>query len=152
MGCHGPKKVLLFDDNLESMRGVKLYLEEEVGWDVTITAEKSILDRLRTERFDLVCVDVMILEKSLNETGEEVDNVVFDNVGWLQTGVEFLHRLRRGEFTGEHGTPSNVPVLVIPAVAGSSLEPLSQEQIQGYVEKPFRLEELVERMWGLLEE
>jgi CheY-like chemotaxis protein len=144
--------VLLFEENLESMRDLRDYLLEEYGWDVTISAERGILDRLRTERFDLVCVDVMILQKSLNEAGEEVDNVVFDNVRWLQTGVEFLHRLRRGEFTGEHGTPSNVPVLVISAVAGSSLEPLSQERIQGYVEKPFRLEELVERMRGLLEE
>jgi CheY-like chemotaxis protein len=151
MSRQEPKKVLLFEENLESMRDVKEYLQEEFDWEVTITAETSILDRLRTERFDLVCVDLMILEKSLNEAGEEVDNLVFDTVPWLQTGVEFLHRLRRGEFIGEHGTPSNVPVLVISAVAGASVEKLSSERIQGYIEKPFRLEDLVAQMRRLLE-
>jgi CheY-like chemotaxis protein len=146
------KKVLLFEDNYESMYDVKEYLEEEHGWDVTLSAKQDVLDHLRTERFDLVCVDVMILERSLDEKDREVENVVFDNIPWLQTGAEFLHRLRRGEFTGEHGTPSNVPVLVISAVAGSSFEPLSQEWIQGHVEKPFRLEELVEQMCAVLGE
>ena len=41
-----PHKVLLFEDDYESMRYLKEYLEEDLGWSVVLTADKDVLGRL----------------------------------------------------------------------------------------------------------
>jgi CheY-like chemotaxis protein len=77
-----PKKILLFEDDYESMYMLKDYLETDLGYEVTLTAEKSLLERLGHERFDLILVDWMIHSTSLNEAGEEIVNVHFEGVSW----------------------------------------------------------------------
>jgi hypothetical protein len=65
-------------------------------------------------------------------------------------------RLRRGEFvaTPNVGTPSDVPVLILSAVAGYSVtDELGKViQVNGYVEKPFRLHDLVMRIRTMVRE
>ena len=150
------KRILLFEEDFESMRDLKEYIEEEFGWQVELTAEKSLLERLRHERFDLIAVDLMIHPVSLDADGQEVENVHFEDVSWLRTGLEFLRRLREGEFSSEadQGTPPDVPVIIFSAVADYSVEDAMQENfnVQVYVEKPFRLEEMIEHMYKLLQE
>jgi CheY-like chemotaxis protein len=149
------KRILLFEEDFESMRDVKEHLEETLRWHVELTAEKAILERLSRERFDLIVVDVMIRPKSLDAEGEEVHNVHFDGVNWRGTGIEFLRRLRSGEYSGAGpGTSPDVPVLVLTAAGDhSELEELAKEvQFYGYIEKPFRLQELVKRIHTLLKE
>jgi len=149
------KRVLLFEEDFESMRGLKEHLEKTFGWYVELTADVSLLDRLSRERFDLIVVDTMIRPKSLDGHGQEVQNVHFDGVHWLETGLEFLRRLRKGEFSeGGLGTSPDVPAFVLTAVGDhSELEKLAKEvQFDGYMEKPFRLQELVERISRLLQE
>lgn len=149
------KSVLLFEEDFESMRDVKEHLEETLGWHVELTAEKALLERLSRERFDLIVVDVMIRPKSLDAEGKEVHNVHFDGVNWRSTGLEFLRRLRNGEYSGAGlGTSPDVSVLVLTAAGDhSELEKLAKEvQFGGYMEKPFRLQELVERVRTLLKE
>jgi DNA-binding response OmpR family regulator len=98
----------------------------------------------------------MIHPTSLDADGQEVQNVHFEGVSWLRTGLEFLQRLRKGEFSKEAGagTSSDVPVIVLSAVADySAKDELGKDiSIQGYVEKPFRLQELVECIRRVLEE
>jgi CheY-like chemotaxis protein len=150
------KTILLFEEDFESMRDLKEYIEEEFGWQVELTAEKSLLDRLCRERFDLIAVDLMIHPVSLDKNGQEVENVHFEDVSWLRTGLEFLRRLRKGEFSTEagQGTPPDVPVIIFSAVADYSIEDAKQENfnVEAYVEKPFRLEEMIERVRKLLQE
>lgn len=150
------KRVLLFDEDFESMRDLKEHIEEEFGWYVALTAEQSILERLSRERFDLLLVDVMIHPVSLDADGQEVRNVHFEDISWLITGLEFLRRLRKGEFSQEasSGTPTDVPVIVCSAVGDYSVEDALGDQIkvEGHMEKPFRLKEMVARMRELLEE
>ena len=151
---HGGKRILLFDDDYESMRGLKEHIEEELGWRVELTAEKSLLERLGRERFDLILVDLMIHPISLDADGQEVENVHFEGTSWLRTGIEFLRRLRKGQFSGEAGlgTPPDVPVVVLSAVADYSVEDALQNNISIYREKPFRLEELIQVMRESLQE
>ena len=59
-----PKKILLLDDDYESMHNLQIYLEEELGWEVEFSAEKNLLERLKREKFDLLIVDLMIRPKS----------------------------------------------------------------------------------------
>lgn len=150
------KRILVFDDDFESMRDFKEYIEEEPEWDVELTANRSLLERLSHERFDLIIVDLMIRPASLDADGEEVQNVHFDGVNWQRTGLEFLRRLREGEFSEEVGlgTSPDVPAIILSAVASYSVTDELGENVRlnGYLEKPFRLEELVEKIHGLLQE
>jgi len=148
-------KVLLFEDDFASMRDLKEFLETELGWQVELGAAEGLLAQIGRERFDLVVVDAMIHPTSLDDAGQEVRNVHYDGVNWRRTGFEFVRRLQRGAYSPEagQGTPPDVPVLFLSAVANYSVEEdLHQEiTVQGYVEKPFRLEDLVEQMRDLLE-
>lgn len=150
------KKILLFDDDYESMAVLKQHLERALGFQVELTAERTLLERLACERFDLVCVDLMIHPISLNAADEEVKNVHFEGINWRKTGLEFLRRLRKGEFSQASGpgTSPDVPVLVLSAVANYSIGPeLGQTmRVEGYVEKPFDLEEMIDRICKLLPE
>lgn len=151
-----PKKILLFDDDYESMSALKQYLERPLGFQVELTADRTILERLACERFDLVCVDLMIHPTSLNAADEEVENVHFEGINWRRTGLEFLRRLRKGEFSEAHssGTSPDVPVLVLSAVANYSIgAELGQTmRVDGYIEKPFDLEAMIHQICKLLPE
>lgn len=148
------KVILLFEDDFESMRDLKEHVEDEFGWHVELTAEQSLLDQLSRKRFDLVVIDLMIHPVSLDANGQEVENVHFDNVNWRKTGLEFLRRLRRGEYAQqlEQGTTPDVPVIILSAIANDSVgdELRKKLAIQAYVEKPFRLHEMIELMRRLL--
>jgi CheY-like chemotaxis protein len=149
------KRILLFEDDFESMRDFKEHIEEELGWYVELTAAKSLLERLSREQFDLIVVDLMIQPTSLDADGQEVHNVRFEGTPWLRTGLEFLRQLRKGAFCKEAGmgTSPDVHVLILSAVADySARNELGKDiHIEGYIEKPFRLEDLVERMYTLLQ-
>jgi len=150
------KRILLFEEDFESMYDLKEHLEEDIGWDVELTADRSLLERLRHERFDLIVVDLMIRPTSLDAEGREVQNVHFDGVNWHKTGLEFLRRLRKGEFSQKPdlGTPPDVPAIILSAVAGYSVTDELGEDVRfnGYLEKPFRLDELIEKIRELLQE
>ncbi len=150
------KKVLLFDDDYESMVALKIYLEHRLGLLVELSAERALLERLACDRFDLICIDLMIHPVSLNALDQEVKNVHFEEVNWQKTGLEFLRRLRTGEFSqaGGPGTVPTVPVIVLSAVANYSVEDeLGPEvAVEGYIEKPFSLEEMAEKIRTLLAE
>lgn len=150
------KKVLLFDDDYESMAALKVYLEHKLGLQVELGAERALLERLARDRFDLICLDLMIHPVSLNAQDQEVNNVHFEGVNWQKTGLEFLRRLRAGEFSqaGSPGTAPTVPVIVLSAVANYSVEDeLGPEiAVEGYIEKPFSLEEMAEKIRTLLAE
>jgi CheY-like chemotaxis protein len=143
-------KVLLFEDDVESMGVFADYLREELGLEVVFTAQADAIDRLRTERFHLLLVDLMIQPETLDASGTLVENLQFENTAWRQTGVEFIRRLRAGEFQGAEGqgTSPNVAVLVLSAVGFSIEDHLPGEK---YLEKPFRLQDATQKVLQMLE-
>jgi CheY-like chemotaxis protein len=147
-------KVLVLDEDYRGMHDLKDVIEEELGWTVVLSAEQNILQQLRTERFDLLLVDMMIHEKGFDAKDKVVENVSFPDVNWKRTGLEFLRRLRRGDYTGEDGagTPADVPVMVLSAVASYSVGQDPSLDIGDYVEKPFRLADIVYKVQQLLKE
>jgi CheY-like chemotaxis protein len=152
----GQNRILLFDEDYRTMRDLKEHLEENLGWQVELTADAGVPERLGRERFDLIALDLMIHPQSLDADDNVVDNVQFDGVPWKKAGLEFLRRLRAGAYQPEltQGTPADVPVIVLSSVANSTLESeLKRElDIAEYVEKPFRLEAVVEKILKLLRE
>jgi CheY-like chemotaxis protein len=150
-----PQKILLLDDDYESMHSLQTYLKEEKGWSVELSAEKNLLERLCREQFDLLIVDLMIRPKSVNADNQEVQNIHYDNVKWDRTGIEFIRRFRQGEYTqNSKGTSPTVPIIVLSAVADSPADGEWGKIIQNehHVEKPFRLSELINLMRNLLQE
>lgn len=156
-------RILLLDDDYESMAPLKLYLETVHRFDVTLTAAATLPERLMQEQFDLICLDLMIHPISLDAGNQEVRNLHFPGVNWKKTGLIFLEQLRAGRFsplaqherptTNGHvdeekvmkGTSSQVPVIILSAVADRTGEEsvLRQDQQTVYLEKPFDLEEMV---------
>jgi len=140
-----PKRILLFDDDYESMAPLKLFLEEINGYQVELTARADIPQRLANEHFDLLCIDLMIHPVSLDANLEEVSNLHFTGVNWQKTGLVLLERLRRGDFSpNATSTPATVPVIVLSAVADRTTDELAAtaDRQTIYWEKPFDVEEI----------
>lgn len=151
---NSPTRILLLDDDYASMQPLQNFLVELHGYSVELTASHDVLARLAHERFDLLCVDIMIHHSSRDEAGNETQNVHFEDVNWQKTGIEFFKRLRRGDYAGEPGvgTPVDVPVIFLSAVAEFSIEDVLSENTDhmDYLEKPFDVEEFVDRVEQLL--
>jgi CheY-like chemotaxis protein len=148
-------KILVLDDDYESMFDLKAHLEEELGWSVELSANKSILERLRVESFDIIVLDLMIRPVSLDSNNQEVQNIHYEGIHWTQTGLEFLRRFRNGDYTLDNrSTPSNIPVLILSAVANNTVGRDREKLLlkENYTEKPFRLADLVKKMQFLLSE
>ena len=149
---HSPH-ILLFDDDDSAVRGLQEHLTNRLGWRVDLAADEGLLERLAFERYDLLLVDSMIHTQG-DVNGQVVRNVEYPGVIWRKTGLEFLRRLRRGDYGGVEGTPSDVPVIILSAIMGPSIESElgAGVAVQEMFEKPFRLEELVSAMCRLLKE
>ena len=149
------KRILMLEDDYESLIDVKEHLEEKLDVEVELTAEKAIQDRLGRERFDLILLDLMIAPFSEDAEGKEVENVQFPSIHYTTTGVELLRRLRQGTLykSGDAGTPSDVSVIAFSALASKQVQDeLKELGIKAYFGKPFRLEDLVKRVAQVLEE
>jgi CheY-like chemotaxis protein len=148
------KRILIFDDDYESMEPLKLFLEEVSGYRVELTAQAEIVQRLATEHFDLLCIDLMIHPISLDANLQEVTNLHFTGINWQKTGLVLLERLRRGDFNPDAtlGTRPTVPVIVLSAVADRSTDELTvtADPMTEYWEKPFDLEEIIGAIERLL--
>lgn len=146
-----PRRILIVEDDPERMGGLMEYLIDE-GYEVELTADRALTERLCRERFDLLLVDVMI---SATAQDGVTPNLHFDGVQWTRTGLEFLKRLRQNQYSGpgSEGTPGHVPVILLSAVADDSAEEDEEivEMASKYVEKPFRLSSLSEIISDLLE-
>lgn len=147
------KKILLLDDDYESMHNLQIYLEEELDWEVELSAEKNLLERLGRDRFDLLIVDLMIRPRGVDADNQEVQNIHYDNVKWDRTGLEFIRRFRQGAYAknGE-GTFPNTPIIALSAVADSATDEEWGKIIQQekHIEKPFRLSELIDLIHKIL--
>ena len=136
-----PKNVLFFEDDYESLKYLKDHLEKNLGWHVELSASPDVVKKLSNEVFDLVLVDIMIRPLAKDEKGEEYETLAFEDVHWMSTGLEFIRRLRRGVWSTPQGTPSDVPLVLLSAIADSAVESLEDEFLSTIkiCEKPFRL-------------
>lgn len=150
------KRILLFDDDYESMLPLKELIEYMLGYNVDLTADEGVIERMRRVKYDLICCDAMIHPHSLDANNAEVKNVHFDGVNWQRTGLEFLTRLRRGQFgkNGEWATGSDTPAIVLSAVADlSDFDKQIDEWRHNtrHMEKPFDPEDFVKIVADLLQ-
>jgi len=147
-------KILMVEDDVESMKDVKAHLEEDLNYTVTMSAEIDLPSRLAHTRFNLILLDLMIRPFSIKEQGVRVETLHFDDVNWRETGLEFLKRFKRGDYwrSDEHGTPPETPVIILSAIADTFVEihPEVQELTAQYIEKPFRLSDFDRQLQEVL--
>jgi CheY-like chemotaxis protein len=150
-----PRKILMLDDDFESMQNLQMYIKRELNLDAELSAEKSLLERLDREKFDLLIVDLMIHPRSPNANNQEVENIHYDDVKWDRTGLEFIRRFRQGEYTGSgQGTSVDVPIIVMSAVGESAMNGDWGKVVkkEHHMEKPFRLSDFKNLIHSLLSE
>ena len=153
--------ILIIDDDYVSMKPLQQTLTDLCHYRVNLSAEEKVTAQLAEQRYDLICLDLMIHQDSemLTETGEHfvVRNIHFDEVNWRETGLEFLTRLRMGEYSNNGtGTSSTVPVIVLSATADQEtverVESFARTSPTWYVEKPFLLKTVIAQIRTALKE
>ncbi len=145
-------KLLLFDDDIETMQLLQQYLVEDLGWHVELSAAVNLPEILMVERFDLILVDLMIKPKSYSNDGNEIENIQYPGVNWKMTGVEFIKRLRAGMYSSKIGTQADVPVILLSAIQENAIEEIPPEIAKTIekADKPYRLENLLNQILNLL--
>jgi DNA-binding response OmpR family regulator len=114
-------RILVAEDNAELRKILCVYLAAD-GYEVIQAVDgDAALEMVTHQRFDLVLLDVMMPGL---------------------TGIEVLQLLR--------ATGNRVPVLLISSLAGSELGDRAK-QADGFVRKPFRPQELLERVAAALQ-
>ena len=135
------KRIFWFEEDPDMLEDYSKTLREKYFLD--IGAQWDAIRNTRQQPFDLIIVDLMIHRDSFSiGKGNEVENVGFDGVEWQKTGLEFLARLRIGEYK-EYGFPADIDAIVATAVATyPAYEDAKKHGVKAFLEKPFTIEEL----------
>jgi CheY-like chemotaxis protein len=144
------KSIFWFEDNADELLDYRKELEKK--YDVMVGAHWDLIRQTRPYPVDLVLVDVMIHRYSFDvDTEQEVQNISFPDCDWIETGLEFLRRIREGEYQ-KYGFPPDVPVILATALVSYPARDQAEKLgIEAFLEKPFtieRLEMAVDRVLG----
>ena len=145
----GKKTIFYFEDEPELLRDHFKVLRAK--HEVIISATRADIEKKRRQPVDLLIVDLMIHHSSFDEAGKEVQNVRYPNVEWQQTGVEFLRRVRAGDYE-KFGFSADIPVIAATAIVDASTreEVVEQLDAKAYLEKPFSVDKLEEAIEAIL--
>ena len=137
------KKIFWFEDDAYSME--EHYKELKEKYDVLIGAHKELIEQKRKENhFDLVLVDLMIHKYSIDsETQKELTNISFTGIHWTKIGVEFLKKLREGEYEF-YGFRKDIPIIAATASVDSATRKTVESDIgvEDFLVKPFPIDRL----------
>jgi len=118
------KKILIIDDEEDIQKLLKIRLEQEGFFVVTAGDGETGMKTLGAENFDLVLLDIMM---------PKVD------------GYSCLKDIRRMQKT------KDIPVLMMSGKEEEKVRDLfAFQKISGYLEKPFELDSLVEKIKDIL--
>ncbi len=124
MGGHGPRKVLIVEDEADIRQLVKLYLDREGFRTLQATTGAEALWSVKSEKPDLLVLDLML---------PEID------------GIEVCKRLRNAPET------ATLPIIMLTAKAEEADTVVGLELgADDYVTKPFSPKSLVARVKALL--
>ncbi len=113
-------KVLLVDDDDQILRSLKVYLELEKYQVTTAQSGKEALEKMKSEKPEIVVLDIMMPEMD---------------------GFEVMERMKKDSELSE------IPVIMLTA-KGQDVDVLKGYQMgaKSYMTKPFNLNELVENI------
>lgn len=134
------KSIFYFEDEPELLRDYFRILR--MKYNVIVGASQELIEQERLQPMGLLVVDLLIHHSGFDESEKEVMNITYPDVKWQRTGLEFLKRVRAGDYE-RFGFPALIPVVAATAVIDSS----TREEIEGlgikkYLEKPFSVDKL----------
>jgi CheY-like chemotaxis protein len=139
------KKIFWFEDDPYTFKDFYEKLNKE--YEVNIGAGKYLIEKKRDFQFDLILLDLMIHKHSFkDDSNEQVENITFEEDGvrthWTDIGVEFLRRLREGEYE-IYGFPKGIPVIAATARIDSSIREIVEKLgVNKFLVKPFTMDKL----------
>jgi len=135
------KKIFWFEDDKHLLEAHFKKLQKK--YEVIIGAHWELIKKTRQQAFDLVLLDIMIHKFSFDvKNQKEVENIEFQDVHWSNIGVEFLKRIRKGEYE-TYGFNKNVPVVAATArVDYSTREAVENIGVSDFLVKPFTIDKL----------
>ncbi len=162
------KRIFWFEDDPDA---VEEYVNQlRTTYEINIGAQWGKILEERIVPFDLVIIDLMIHHKSNNSetfgnldpivnypnipnsetTGYLNTNVSYPGIHWTETGVEFLKRLRKGEYE-KYGFIKKMPAIVVTGVGNYQAEEKTREiGINGFHEKPVLYADLIKTIEQIL--
>ncbi|MGE5340840.1 MAG: response regulator [Candidatus Omnitrophota bacterium] len=143
------KKIFWFEDDAASISDCIEVLRS--SYEVIVGAHDGLIKGNKERTFDLVILDMMIHMTSFDyDSRLEVKNMECSEGDWRKTGLEFLKRIRAGEYEA-YGFEKKVPVLVATGVVAYSARKEAENfGIHGFLEKPFSLDDLEESVKKIL--
>ncbi len=130
------QKILIIDDDPDLVEGFRIMLEAN-GYEVETADNGSEgLDKIRPFHPDLIILDVMM--------------------DTITEGFQVSQKLRSPDPRSEYRAVSDIPILMLSGISKKMNMAFSPEKDEGYlpvdefVEKPIRLESLLEKVKELL--
>ena len=132
-------RIYYFEDDLEGLEEVVEALKED--YDVINSAKVADVETKRKDHFDIVIIDIMIHPQEHEDDPQRTpENVTFADIPWTRTGVEFLRRIRRGQYK-QFGFPQNIQCIIATAAVDQNMvKELDALGINKMLEKPFTIE------------
>ena len=119
-----PKKILIVDDEEDITKTIKLSLEMEEFRVITALDGKEALDKVRSEKPDLVVLDVML---------PTIDGYNISRL--LKLDKKYNH----------------IPIIILTALTQKADQELAKEsKADSYITKPFDMVELINKIKELL--
>jgi two-component system, OmpR family, response regulator len=117
------KRILVIDDNLAILDLLQSLLQG-IGYEVMTTTDgRSALELIKIRRPDLILLDVFMP---------------------IMSGYEFIEHFRQQDQAYE-----SIPIMLITAQQ-LPLHEIKRLEVAGYLQKPFHLKELLNKISGLL--
>ncbi len=134
------KRIFYFEDDPQSLRDYYNVLNQK--YEVQIGAHRSQVEQERPCPVDLIIVDLMIHREGPDLDDNWAPNLGWPEINWQQTGVEFIRRLRAGEYEA-YGLLRSVPIIVATASVDYTIrDRITEMGVSAYMEKPFSLRDL----------
>lgn len=113
-------------------------------YTVTAGAGQSLVDEPRSGSFDLLIVDLMIhRDGPADMSNTPTTNLHYDAIGWRQTGIEFLRRVRAGQYE-QNGLLADIPAIVVTGSGDEVDEKAARGLAQGpLLTKPCTIDALL---------
>jgi len=141
------KHIFWFEEDLELLKDYYNSLLDV--FDVTFGASLDLVKQKR--HVDLLILDIMIHQKSIVLNGKEIENLTYGEPSWDTTGMEFLSRVREGEYK-VFGFNKNVPVVIYSCRSEFTIRERAKElKVSAFLEKPVSIDKFIGTVTGVLD-
>ena len=138
------KKILYFED--ESTLFIDFIDALSEFYEVYVSTEKKFIETERDYIFDLLILDIQIFNSDYDDDDNMIENLQFNNIYWRDTGIEFLRRIRQGQYE-KNGFPSDMVIVAATVRADIDItNELLKHDINLILEKPFTIDDLLNNL------